>query len=205
HASQTVASYWLPPRLVALREMHPGIELRLTVGNTAQVADAVQEGAADLGLVEGAVAHGELHRQVVARDRLVLVMAAGHPWAGRDAAPLDELTAQTWILREPGSGTRSEFESWLSGQGLSVTALPLALELPSNEAVLNAVAASRCLAALSQRAVARPAAAGWIRTLPLPGAERPFALLSNPQRYRTRAQQALIGILTDDGSGNGNP
>ena len=205
HASQTVASYWLPPRLVALREMHPGIELRLTVGNTAQVADAVQEGAADLGLVEGAVAHGDLHRQVVARDRLVLVMAAGHPWADRGAAPLDELTAQTWILREPGSGTRSEFESWLAGQGLSVTALPLALELPSNEAVLNAVAASRCLAALSQRAVARPAAAGWIRTLPLPGAERPFALLSNPQRYRTRAQQALIGILTDDGSGNGNP
>lgn len=205
HASQTVASYWLPPRLVALHEMHPRIELRLTVGNTAQVADAVQEGAADLGLVEGAVAHGDLHRQVVARDRLVLVMAANHPWADRGAAPLEELTAQTWILREPGSGTRSEFESWLAGQGLGVAALPLALELPSNEAVLNAVAASRCLAALSQRAVARPAAAGWIRTLPLPGAERPFALLSNPQRYRTRAQRALIGILTDDGSGHGNP
>ena len=67
HASQTVASYWLPPRLVALREMHPGIELRLTVSNTRHVADAVQEGAADLGLVEGAVAHGDLHRQVVAR------------------------------------------------------------------------------------------------------------------------------------------
>lgn len=95
HASQTVASYWLPPRLVALREMHPGIELRLTLSNTAQVADAVQEGAADLGLVEGAVAHGELHRQVVARDRLVLVMAADHPWADRGAAPLAELTAQT--------------------------------------------------------------------------------------------------------------
>ncbi|MCJ1902037.1 LysR substrate-binding domain-containing protein [Paracoccus versutus] len=198
HASQTVASYWLPPRLVALREMHPGIELRLTVGNTTQVADAVQEGGADLGLVEGAVAHGELHRQVVARDRLVLVMATDHPWAGRDAVPLAGLAAQNWILREPGSGTRSEFETWMAGQGLSVAGLPLALELPSNEAVLNAVAASQCLAALSQRAVARPAAGGWIRTLPLPGAERPFSLLTNPQRYRTRAQQALIGILTDE-------
>ena len=204
HASQTVASYWLPPRLVALREMHPGIELRLTVSNTAQVADAVQEGAADLGLVEGAVAHGDLHRQVVARDRLVLVMATDHPWAGHDAVPLAELGAQTWVLREPGSGTRSEFESWLAGRGLNIATLSLMLELPSNEAVLNAVAASRCVAALSQRAVARPAAAGWIRTLPLPGAERPFALLSNPQRYRTRAQQALIGLLTDEGPANGH-
>ncbi|SIP86623.1 DNA-binding transcriptional regulator, LysR family [Paracoccus thiocyanatus] len=205
HASQTVASYWLPPRLVALRGMHPGIAVRLTVGNTAQVADAVQDGGADLGLVEGAVAHGGLHRQVVARDRLVLVMATDHPWAGHKAVPVPALETQHWILREPGSGTRSELESWLSGQGMSVAALPLALELPSNEAVLNAVASSRCLAALSQRAVARPAAAGWIRTLPLPGAERPFSLLTNPQRYRTRAVQALIGILTEDGFAAGDP
>ncbi|RDW13849.1 LysR family transcriptional regulator [Paracoccus thiocyanatus] len=205
HASQTVASYWLPPRLVALRGMHPGIALRLTVGNTAQVADAVQDGGADLGLVEGAVAHGGLHRQVVARDRLVLVMATDHPWAGHKAVPVATLETQHWILREPGSGTRSELESWLAGQGMSVAALPLALELPSNEAVLNAVASSRCLAALSQRAVARPAAAGWIRTLPLPGAERPFSLLTNPQRYRTRAVQALIGILTEDGFAAGDP
>lgn len=205
HASQTVASYWLPPRLVALHEMHPGIELRLTVSNTTQVADAVQEGGADLGLVEGAVAHGDLHRQVVARDRLVLVMATDHPWVGREAVPPAELATQSWILREPGSGTRSEFETWLAGQGLCVAALPLALELPSNEAVLNAVASSQCLAALSQRAVARPAAAGWIRTLPLPGAERPFSLLTNPRRYRTRAQKALIGILTDEGFAAGLP
>lgn len=198
HASQTVASYWLPPRLVALRGMHPGIELHLEVGNTAQVADAVQQGRADLGLVEGAVAHGGLHRQVVARDRLVLVMAPDHPWAGQEAVPPAGLPAQDWILREPGSGTRSEFESWLAGQGLGVAALPVVLELPSNEAVLNAVAASRCLAALSQRAVARPAAAGWIRILPLPGAERPFSLLTNPQRYRTLAARALIDILTDE-------
>jgi len=205
HASQTVASYWLPPRLVALREMHPGIELRLTVSNTTQVADAVQEGGADLGLVEGAVAHGELHRQVVARDRLVLVMGAAHPWAGREALPPAELASQGWVLREPGSGTRSEFETWLGGQGLSVSALPLTLELPSNEAVLGAVASSRCLAVLSQRAVARPAASGWIRTLPLPGAERPFSMLTNPRRHRTRAAQALIGILTDEGFTTGLP
>jgi len=205
HSSQTVASYWLPPRLVALREMHPGIELRLTVSNTTQVADAVQEGGADLGLVEGAVSHGDLHRQVVARDRLVLIMAATHPWAGRETVPVAELTTQSWLLREPGSGTRSELEVWLTEQGLSVAALPVALELPSNEAVLSAVASSRCLAALSQRAVARPEASGWIITQPLTGAERPFALLTNPRRYRTRAVQALIDILTDEGFVTGLP
>src|ERR1700761_3517461 len=48
-ASQTIASYWLPRYLVAFRRAHPGVEIRLTVGNTAQVAAAVHDGAAELG------------------------------------------------------------------------------------------------------------------------------------------------------------
>lgn len=195
HASQTVSSHWLPARLIALHDMHPGIELRLTVGNTARVAEAVAGGAADLGLVEGEVTQDGLHRQVVARDRLVLVMAPDHPWAALAAPPLADLAAQSWILREPGSGTRAEFESWLAAQGLAVQGLTVALDLPSNEAVLSAVAASRCLAVLSHRAAASAVAAGWIRAHGLPGAERPFSLLTDPRRHRTRAMAALIDVL----------
>jgi hypothetical protein len=38
HASQTIASYWLPRHLVSFRQCHPGIDIRLIVGNTAAVA-----------------------------------------------------------------------------------------------------------------------------------------------------------------------
>ena len=55
HASQTIASYWLPRHLVAFRRAHPGSDIRLGVGNTAQVAEAVHQGLAELGFVEGAV------------------------------------------------------------------------------------------------------------------------------------------------------
>ncbi len=65
HASQTVASYWLPARLVALHDRYPGIAAKMVVGNTAGVADAVHEGIADMGLIEGEVTHADLHRQVV--------------------------------------------------------------------------------------------------------------------------------------------
>lgn len=196
HASQTVASHWLPPRLMALHDLHPGIAFRLTPGNTAQVADAVQSGAADLGFVEGEVAQGDLHRQVVARDHLVLVMAAGHPLAGARDLSAAQLAAQRWVLREPGSGTRSEFDTWLMAQGLAVDGLQVAVEMPSNEAVLNAVANSRCLGALSHRAVASAAGAGWVDTMPLAGAARTFSVLTDPRRHRTRAVQALLRIVT---------
>lgn len=206
HASQTVASHWLPARLVALAERHPLVSTELRVANTRQVADAVAGGAADLGLVEGEIAHQGLTRQVVARDRLVLVMAPDHPLgvlaqagAGAPVAPAcptpDQLAAHPWILREPGSGTRAEFEAWLAARGMTPGGLRIALELPSNEAVLGAVAHSRCLGALSHRAVAAAIAAGQVRALALPGAERAFSVLSDPARHRTRAVAALLDLL----------
>ena len=39
-ASQTIASYWLSPRLTRFHKAHPGIRLEVEVGNTAQVAKA---------------------------------------------------------------------------------------------------------------------------------------------------------------------
>jgi DNA-binding transcriptional LysR family regulator len=54
-ASQTIASYWLPQRLVAFRRAFPQIGIRLSIGNTTQVAEAVETGTAELGFVEGAV------------------------------------------------------------------------------------------------------------------------------------------------------
>ena len=50
-ASQTIASYWLPPRLVAFHRTYPEVALRVGIGNTAQVAKSVIDGAAELGLI----------------------------------------------------------------------------------------------------------------------------------------------------------
>src|ERR1700694_2494412 len=54
-ASQTIANYWLPRHLVAFRHKYPGIDIRLTIGNTAQAASAVLKGAAELGFIEGMI------------------------------------------------------------------------------------------------------------------------------------------------------
>src|SRR6516162_4527986 len=98
-ASQTIASYWLPRHLVAFRRAHPGIDIRLTVGNTAQVAAAVREGAAEIGFVEGAVEDAALTLDQVARDRLVVVVGAGHCWSDVGRIRPEALTETEWVLR----------------------------------------------------------------------------------------------------------
>lgn len=196
-ASQTVASYWLPPYLVALHARHPGVEIALTVGNTAQAARAVEDGAADLGFVEGELPASELHRQVLARDELALVLARGNPAARRPGFDADEYRALPWVLREPGSGTRSETEAHLAKMGLAPGDLDVALELPSNEAVISAVAGSDAVTMLSLRAVSAARARGLAirRVTWATRPTRPFAVLSHPQRHRTRIATALLELL----------
>ncbi|MBW0157897.1 LysR family transcriptional regulator [Sedimentimonas flavescens] len=198
-ASQSVASYWLPARLVALRERHPGIEVTLSVGNTHQAAQAVTEGAADLGFVEGDLPPSDLRRQVVARDELVLIMAQDNPLATRPAPGASDYPALRWILRETGSGTRSVFEAHLATLGLTVAQLEVVLELPSNEAVLAAVAASRSVAVVSARAVGAGRGQGLAvhRLAGEARPERPFVVISHPERHRTRAVSAMLTLIDE--------
>lgn len=197
HASQTVASYWLPQHLVRMREAHPQVELELTLGNTAQVARAVSEGAADLGVVEGAVALPDLERHVVGLDRLVLVVGRDHPWAGRRHVPHADYGKSIWVLREVDSGTRAAFEEHLSEFGLDVAELPVALELPSNEAVLAAVATGTSASILSDRAAKSGLVGGEIVAVGPPLRDREFLALRHRGRYHTRAAAALLDIIRD--------
>ena len=194
-ASQTIASYWLPRHLVAFRRAHPGIDIRLRIGNTAQAAAAVREGTAELGFVEGAVDDPALASRLVARDQLVIVVAASHPWASGDPVASEALTQSEWVLREPGSGTRSVFEAALAGFGVACTALRVVLELPSNEAVRAAVEAGMGATALSASVAAPSLEAGLLHQVRVSLPERDFHVLSHAERHPSRAAEALLRLI----------
>ncbi len=194
-ASQTISSYWLPRHLVAFRRAHPGVEVRLTVGNTLQVAGAVHDGAAELGFVEGAVNNPALSSTTVARDRLVVVVAPGHPWAGCGSVAPSDLPGSPWVLREPGSGTRSAFEAALEGFGISPEHLQVALELPTNEAVRAAVETGAGATALSASVVAGSIEAGLLHQVGVTLPDRDFHVLRHAERYSSRAAEALMAVI----------
>jgi DNA-binding transcriptional LysR family regulator len=194
-ASQTIAGYWLPPRLVAYHDAHPDIDLELTIGNTAEAVAAVAAGHAELGFVEGPVDHQSLTLSVIARDRMMIVVGRGHPWAGRQRIDPGELTNSPWVLREPGSGTRSAFEAALTDFGIALSALDVAMELPSNEAVRAAVEAGAGATALSELVAMPSLASGRLSPVGFDLPERPFYVLRHSARYHSRAADALLKII----------
>jgi DNA-binding transcriptional LysR family regulator len=194
-ASQTIASYWLPKRLVAFHAAHPGIEIDLRFGNTLEAAEAVLRGDAELGYVEGEIEDPALKVEPVGEDRLVLLTKADHPWARRSSLTADHLLAENWVLREAGSGTRSSLEAALGEKGVAMDKLKVALTLPSNEAVLAAAEAGAGVAALSESVAERSLARGALVRAPLKLPTRTYRLLRHNQRSSTHAAVAFTTLV----------
>jgi DNA-binding transcriptional LysR family regulator len=199
HASQTIASYWLSPRLVAFRQAYPQIEVKLAVGNTAQTAKAIIDGSAELGFVEGRVDDAALQQSTIDQDRLTIVVSPNHPWAKKKSLTMQDLLGGDWVLRESGSGTRSEFEAALAGEGVTPDKLNIVLELPTNEAVRNAVEAGAGVTAISELVVETALRAGTLVAVTFPLPARPFLVLHHRDRYQSKAAQAFLELIAKFG------
>ena len=156
-ASMTVAEHLLPRWLVRLAAERPETAVSLEAMNSSQVERAVLAGRVDLGFVEGPTVGEGLTDEVVARDRLVVVVAPGHPWTRRRRVDAAELASTRLVQREPASGTRAALESALAAYAPLATPV---LELSTSSAVSAAAAAGAGPAVLSRLAVADDVARG---------------------------------------------
>jgi len=193
--SQTVANYWLPPRIARFRKAYPGINLHVTIANTEQVVHTIHQGNADLGFVEGEVDDPSLAIRKMEGDSLAIVVGPRHPWTGKAHITPEGLTKTSWILREPGSGTRSMFEAALKNFDVKLSDLDIRLELPSNEAVRLAVESGDCATAISDLVVGQSLAAGTLHRVKIDLPKRSFFALRHKERYASQAEKALFASL----------
>jgi DNA-binding transcriptional LysR family regulator len=199
-ASHTIANYWLPRHLAEFRRAHPQIDIRAGIGNTVQVAAAVENRETELGFVEAAIHSEQLTSRTVARDQIIVVVAPDHELLKRKRLAPADLMQVDWVLRERGSGTRVVFEEALAEFGLDARALRIALELPSNEAVRGAVEAGLGAAAISASVAAPSLEAGLLEKIDFRLPEREFHVLTHRERHPSRAARTFLATLTAAGT-----
>ena len=193
-ASQTLASWWLPPRMVQFHRRYPGVRLGLIQGNSDQIVAEVESLQADLGFIEGGAPVPHLVDREIGRDELYLVVAADHPWAVQAPGPA-ELAQGPWIMRERGSGTRARMDEAMAELGLSPQA---ALEFPSNEAVRAGVLAGGGATLLSRLVAEDDLTSGRLVRLDSRPALRAFRLIRHPERHLTEAARAFLDLVLPD-------
>ncbi len=139
-ASQTIAQYVLPRLVAGFVREHARVEVTAVSGNTEQMLEELAARRIQLALVEGPVRRKDVRVRTFLEDELVLVVPAGHEWAGREIGA-EALRDARVLMREMGSGTRRVVEEALRKAGLKRKEMRAGMELDSTEGLLSAVEA----------------------------------------------------------------
>ena len=195
-ASTTPGIYVLPAVIGEFRRRYPRIELRLRIGNSRVIEEAIRAHEVDLGVVGGhGLAPGEECLAAGLADELVLIVSPTHRWAKRrEVAPAD-LTDEPLLVREEGSATRRVTERALEQAGVSWR---VSMELGHTEAIKQAVMAGLGVAFVSVHAVrgeiaSRRLAAIRLRRLRI---QRHFHVIHSEARTLSVGAQALVTMLS---------
>jgi len=152
-ASTTVAQYVLPPVLAAFHKKFNNIKVTLTINNTEQIEQALQNKNIDLGIIEGQSKKNLFKYTEFVKDELVLVANINHPLAKKDMIKPDELLEIPLLLREPGSGTLEVLAHALKPLGIKISQLQNEMELGSTESMKLYLLNSNAMAFLSVHSI----------------------------------------------------
>ena len=200
--SSIPGAYILPPLVAAFKRGHPEVTIRLHVSDSRDVVRGVIEGTYEVGMVGARFEEGRVHYQPFAQDELVLAVAASHPWAGRGTVRLTELSGESFVMRERGSGTRKVMEEALAAHGVEPASLRVVLEVTGNEAVRQALKAGAGIAVISRRAIEDDIRCKVVTALRIHGVRllREFFLVTHRSRSRSPLGNAFLTFLQQSAS-----
>jgi DNA-binding transcriptional LysR family regulator len=158
----TTAGEFLAPQLIqAFRERRPGLEVSLDVGNREVVFRRLLDHEVDVAITGRIPETDRMVGHAFADNEFVLITAPADTLANRRWVAVEELEGRPWLLREPGSGTRTLCEEWLASRGID----PNLLTVGSNGAIKQAVRAGLGVALQSRAAVELELELGLLRTI----------------------------------------
>lgn len=187
-AVTTAGEYLVPGLLHGFRGLMPDVDITLEVGNREQILTRLADHHLDVVIAGRPLPGRGLVTRGTRTNSLVVVAAPG--------AHLD-LGVATWLLREPGSGTRATTLALIDDLGIA----PTTLSLGSHGAVIASTVLGLGVTVASTDAVARHVAAGELEHRASPGTplRRPWHILTTGSP--TATTRLFIQHLTSEEAG----
>ncbi|MTH62994.1 LysR family regulator CbbR [Paracoccus shanxieyensis] len=187
---------YFAPRLVAdLRRLLPEVDVTLRIGNRDAVIGWLSSRALDLAIMGRPPRAPAVVAEPIGPHPHVIVAPPDHPLAAADPAMPQDLLAQTFLAREPGSGTRILMTRFLDriGDGTPWRMV----EMGTNETIKQAVIAGLGIALISQHTVTEELRSGRLvalRAIGLP-IQRSWFLLRREDMALSPAGQRIHDLI----------
>jgi len=132
------ANYFTPRLLAKFCQMHPNINVILQVANRDAVLKQLADNSTDLAIMGQPPDGLDISAEPFLDNPLVVIAAPDHPLARLKRVKLAQLAQETFLSREPGSGTRSAMERIFAEHQIRPR---ISMEMETNEAIKQAVQA----------------------------------------------------------------
>lgn len=193
----STAKYFAPRALGAFSRRHPGLELRLAVGNRAETIAGLRDHSLDLAVMGQPPEELAVQATVIGPHPHVVVTMTGHRLAQQKRINPAALESEIFLVREEGSGTRQLMQRFFADAGVSPR---IGMELGSNETIKQAVLAGLGIAFLSAHTIELEVQTGRLAILDVVGlpAMRQWYVVHLSDRRLTLAARALHAFLIDE-------
>jgi len=142
----STAKYFAPQLLARFQKMHPRVAATIYVANRENVLKHLADNEVDLAIMGHPPQEMDLNAQPFLENLLVCIGAPEHPLAKQKKIPLARLEQESFLVREPGSGTRNAMERFFSQHAIK---LNRGMEMDTNEAIKAVVSAGMGLSVIS--------------------------------------------------------
>ena len=194
----STAKYFVPFAIAAFSKLHPGIDISLTIVNRQEIRQALRGYTLDFAIMGHPPPDIEMDTHLIGDHPHVVIAPKGHRLANASGLTAVDLAQETFISREPGSGTRFLMEQLFENSYLEPQ---IGMEMSSNETIKQAVIAGLGVAFISAHTVAVELEEGRLITLDVAGLPivRQWFVVRRKDKVLLPPAQEMLNFLIANG------
>lgn len=194
----STAKYFVPFAIGAFSKRHPHVDVTLHIGNRVEIHQALRELELDIVIMGRPPEDFPVEQYLLGDHPHVIVAARGHALARARGLRINDLQHETFLLREPGSGTRNLMEKLCARYEFTPRT---GMAINSNETIKQAVIAELGIAFISAHTVASEIEDGRLVMLDVEGLPllRQWWLVRPAEKVLLPPSKALLDFLREDG------
>jgi len=190
----STAKYFVPFMISGFSRLHPNVDVTLSIGNRQEIGTALRGYDLDFAIMGRPPADIDMDVRLIGDHPHVIIAPTGHRLARKSRIALADLAEETFLMREPGSGTRGLMEQLFETARVRPK---IGMAMSSNETIKQAVIAGLGIAFISAHTVATELDERRLVTLDVDGLPvvRQWFVLSRKDKILLPPARAMLEFL----------